>query len=955
MARQEVIFQAMNRGEVSTQLLGRTDVEHLRMAAQTQENWQPRVLGPMSLRPGSEYIETTLNSLPAKMLPFVAQFNDTAVIELTGNAMRVLVDDEIVTRNAVGTVIPGLGSGSWNIVRQTGTSQVTLNNDGLTFYNLNIGASAAVNIEVNVALADVKKEHGVRLVVTTGPIVFKIGSVNGGDDLFLSAILDTGTYSLAYTPLGQTIWFEFDSAIGPETYSTVRTTQTQGYQEVNVAYIVTEPPGPMTIPSPWPLYVLQAPCQIRQAPSGDVLFIAASGIPQQKIVRYSVTSWSIQLYKPVKGPMSAVPGGSSVILSIGDQVGNTTLTSNQPIFTTDDIGTLFRLFYWQQFVDRVISFSGTWSDAIRVTGVSTISVVSGNSIVDESVPDRNFYISISGTWTGTVTLQRSFSSPTTDYNDYLTYTSNQTNVEIDDSLNNEIVYYRMGCHAGALTSGAPTINISTSGGGGEGVVHVTGYVNSTELEIEVLVIPPFYGPAYDWHQSEWSADRGYPTAVAIHEGRLWWAGSDRWWGSTSDDYSNFDFDEIGDSSYIDITVGQGPIANVNWLLSIDSLLAGGDTQIIVARSDAIQDPLTPTNFNLRFSTSQGSAPIQGVKVDNTCIFVNQSTGRIFRAIYDLYTYNYKCVELSNLNPDIGGYPGPGNLPFGFVAMAVQRNPDTIIHLVRADGQMVCLIFDEADDVKAFWRKTTAGKYEDVIVLPGEIEDRVYVVVNRASGRFIERFARLDECYGDSICKLVDSHVVYTGPATTTISAPWLAGQQVAVWANGADVFNVVDNVPGLLTLDANGNGTLPAATTPIVFGLTYKAQYLSSKLAYGAQRGSAVNEVKKIDHIGFVLQNTHYQGLRYGSFPFNPTRNGYVVGDFNTTPSVLWDNNAPIDDMPLVENGVDIPANTIWMLYDKVKMEWSGNADTDARIYLTAASPRPATVVAATIAMESQG
>ncbi len=936
MARQDPVFTALNRGEVSTQLLGRTDIEHLRLAAQIQENWQPRVLGPMSLRPGSAMIGQP-RAEPAKLVPFVAQFDDTAVIELTDSVMRVWVNDAVVTRNSVATVIPGFGS--WTVARQTGTAQYAIGDSGLGIWGLNAGASCAIRTAVSVGPDDIGREHGVSVNVANGPIIFRIGSSAGADDLFPSETLDTGIYSLAFTPASGTVYVELASAIAPEAYSTVRKSQPQGLYQVTVWSVAIESAGPMQLLTPWTAAMIQAPCKLRFASSADVIFVAAPGTPQNQIVRYGVTSWSIVRYRPVKGPMVATPGDKSIVLTIPPTsdghtpVGNTVLDASQPFFTPDDVGTLFRLYHWRQDFTQTITSGDTWTDAIRVSGVSVVSEISGGSVVDVPTIDRVFGIVSTGTWSGTLMLQRSFDGYSTGFNDYKPFTSNIPSQAVTDSLNNVIVYYRLGFHADGFTSGSATCTISYPGGGGEGIVHVTGYVSPTQVNVEILVPPSAYGSAFDWRQSQWSPKQGYPSAVAIHEGRLWWAGADRWWGSTSDDYSNFDFDQIGDSAYIDIAVGQGPIADINWLLSIDNLLGGGDTQIIVARSDAIQTPLTPTNFNLRFSTTQGTAKIQGVKIDNRAIFVNQSGRRIFLASYDLYTYNYKAVELTNLNPDIGGWAGGG-----FVAMAVQRNPDTIVHLVRADGQMVCLLYDVDDDVKAFWRKTTAGSYKDVILLPGNIEDQVYALVARANGTFIEKFARLDECFGDAVCKLVDCHSVYLGAATTSISAPWLAGRQIAVWADGIDA--------GPIQLDGSGHGTLATAASHITFGLPYKAEFLSTKLAYGAQMGTALNEIKRADHIGLVLQNTHCRGVRYGAFPLNPVRNGGT--DF-------WDSAAPIDDMPMVEKGLEVPPDTIWAHYDNIRMEWPGDSDTDARIYLEAASPRPATVMAVTFSMETVG
>lgn len=979
MARNDPILVAFNRGEISTQLLGRTDLEHLRLAAQIMENWQPRVLGPMTLRPGSEYVgPVNQGTVPTTIWPFIAASNDTAVLELQPNQLRVWVIDPtgpdyaitLVTRAAVGTIVPGFGSGNWFVTQQTGTAAVVINAGGVAFGNLNIGANVGVACAVTIASADVGVEHAIRLTVVDGPIKFAIGNTQNDDALFGTETLDTGVYSMAFTPpQAGSIFLQINSAIGSENFNTVSTTQPQGIQTTSVSSISLEPDGPMTLPTPWPASVLMdqpnaAPSIIRETSSADVVFVACLGIPQQQINRYSTTSWSVVEYKSVKGPMSATIGSSAIILSVSDQTGNVSLTSNQPTFSQDDVGTLFRLFHNQQHLTQVLSFNATNSDSVRITGVSTISIVVAGTLIDEPTIDRTFAWLIAGSWTGSVALQRSFSGLTTDYSDYQVITANASGQIVDDGLNNEIVYYRFQLRG----SGNATVSILYPGGGGAGVCRVTSYVDPQTLDVEVLVPFSQSGAAFDWHQSEWSGVQGYPTSTAIHEGRLWWAGADRWWGSTSDDYTNFDFDEIGDAAYIDVQVGQGPIANINWLLSLDSLLGGGDTQIIAARSDAIQDPLTPTNFNLRFSTTQGSAAIQAIKIDNIAVFVTQSQRKIFEAIYDLYTYNYKASEISNLNPDIGA---PGSAPDahsgGYIGMAVQRNPDTVISLIRSDGQIVCLLRDLDDDVKAFWRKTTPGTFDNVIVFPGLVEDMVVVTVTRGGQRGLERFARLDECTGDNICKLSDAFFTYTGAPTTTFTAPWLANQLVAVWIDGTDASLTLDeegNPPagftnGLLQLDRGGTGILPTAAQNITAGLQYTANWLSTKLAYAAQQGTAINETKRVDHIGLVLQNTHNLGLRYQSYVINPQQGLGSFGsdfgsDFNSGPdNPLYDNNSPIDYMPRVEEGVILENDLIWAYYDQRRFEFPANSSTDVRILLQAASPRPATVIAMTLEIET--
>jgi hypothetical protein len=38
----------------------------------------------------------------------------------------------------------------------------------------------------------------------------------------------------------------------------------------------------------------------------------------------------------------------------------------------------------------------------------------------------------------------------------------------------------------------------------------------------------------------------------------------------------------------------------------------------------------------------------------------------------------------------------------------------------------------------------------------------------------------------------------------------------------------------------------------------------SAKLAYAAQKGTALTQTNKVDHVGFILIDTHHAGVEYG-------------------------------------------------------------------------------------------
>ena len=65
---------------------------------------------------------------------------------------------------------------------------------------------------------------------------------------------------------------------------------------------------------------------------------------------------------------------------------------------------------------------------------------------------------------------------------------------------------------------------------------------------------------------------------------------------------------------------------------------------------------------------------------------------------------------------------------------------------------------------------------------------------------------------------------------------------------------------------SGGAATLPNGqqATTITACLGYVAPFMSAKLAYAAQLGSALAQKKRIDHLGLVMYNTYSQGVQFG-------------------------------------------------------------------------------------------
>jgi len=453
-------------------------------------------------------------------------------------------------------------------------------------------------------------------------------------------------------------------------------------------------------------------------------------------------------------------------------------------------------------------------------------------------------------------------------------------------------------------------------GAGVGILYSVN--TSTYVQAEVLTDLGGTNASIYWALGAWADYKYWPSSVALAEGRLWWTGKDTIDASVSDDYFNYDPTVEGDSGPITRTLGSGPVNKINWILSLQRILVGGDGAEFVVRSNSFDEPLTPTNFTIKNPSNQGSAQIQAVKIDRTGIYAQRGGTRVMELSYDGTDLEYSSTDLTVLSPEV--------CEPQIKRIAIQRQPDTRIHCVLSDGTVAILIYDRAENVRCWVKYETDGLVEDAVVLvsaAGETEDNVYYVVNRtingATVRYLEKWAKESECEGAAVNKNLDSHIIYSGSSTTIMTGlSHLEGESVKVWA-GKDL--------GSYTVSA-GSITLSEAVTSAVIGLSYTAQWQSSKLAYGAREGTALLQKKNINNLGVILRNTHYQGLKYGP-------------NFST-----------LDDLPLVQGAAAIADDTIHTSYDEETFSFQGRWDTDARLCLQSQSPNPCNVLAAIIGLE---
>lgn len=883
---------SLNAGCVSKLALGRVDLAKLRMAMEIQENLLPKVLGPASFRPGTAFQAATKDNATARLLPFVFNASTTAELELTANAMRVLLDGQPLTRPAVTAAVTN-GSfatdlSGWTVSDEVGASSAW--SGGGVLVLTGTGDNAAILVQ-DVVVHQPGVEHALRIVVDRGPVTIAVGISPAEDDLVRRTQLRTGEHSIAFTPSG--------------TFR-IRISSTADVPRA-VSSVTLEAAGTVVLATPWGADDIR---QVRTDQSGDVLFCACAGHQQRRIERRSQRSWSVVTYDVANGPFLASNASSTTIAPSGFD-GIVSLTASKSTFRPEHVGALFRLTQGGQHAYASLAGDDQYTSYIRVTGVG---------------PQRAFIVdlSASGTWAGTLTLQRSLATPGA-WTDIAGYTVPGATGAHTDGLDNQIVYYRIGFKPGQYTSGVAEPVLVFSSGEQTSVFRVVSYDSATLVYAEVLKRPSRQSTTANWAEGAWSGVRGWPSAVRFHDGRLWWAKDDMVYGSVSDAFDDFDAETEGDSAPIARSIATGGFERINWLLSLQRLIAGTEGQEVSIRSSSFDEPLTPTQFTARTISTRGAADLDPVRVDSSGVYAQRSRGRVLEVRYSAEAQDYSVADLTRVNEDI--------CQPGVVELAVQREPETRIWVVLEDGTCAVLTYERTDEVVAWASVTFPGGFvESVCATPGEGEDRVSFVVRRTVAgnvvRFVETLAHSSDCIGGDLSKNLDSHILYSGAATTTISGlGHLEGEDVAVWGDGQAI------VDGRAPVTVTGGAiALPTAVSEAVIGIPYGWRLKSAKLAYGARQGSsALFQRKRVSSLGILAADFGWNGLRYGN-------------DF--TPAAMR-------SLPSIYRGQTLAPGQTLDTYDYDLASFPGGWDTDARVCIEGVSPYPATLLGLVIGISA--
>ena len=273
------------------------------------------------------------------------------------------------------------------------------------------------------------------------------------------------------------------------------------------------------------------------------------------------------------------------------------------------------------------------------------------------------------------------------------------------------------------------VNQYIDGNGGR--VRVTEYVSGTV--VNGVTVIPFYTTdgITDWdyisgYEDAWSAQRGYPSTCLFAQQRLWFGGSKSLpahiWASRLDDYNNFRNAGNYDNDAIDITMlTNNRIMNMIEQRGIHIFTSGDEWTIQ-------EGTYTPDKISITKNTNNGSLPVTPAILSGAIVFVEKNGKSLLS-----YIYNYD--QASFVTDNISLFSNLVQHPIAFdTEVNSSKDKSDFLYLVLDDGTMLCgcvLLDQRITSISEF---RTNGNVKDVCCLL----DEVYLLVDRNGTLCLEK-------------------------------------------------------------------------------------------------------------------------------------------------------------------------------------------------------------------------
>ncbi len=467
-----------------------------------------------------------------------------------------------------------------------------------------------------------------------------------------------------------------------------------------------------------------------------------------------------------------------------------------------------------------------------------------------------------------------------------------------------------------------------------GIARITAVASATSATATIIRRLPdslTSVPSEKWAHQAWSVAEGWPSLVALFQGRLIHFKGIDIYGSVAGDFGGgrVNYSAFTESGRIEtdlafrrtISISDPPL----WVSADRQLLIGTANLEMAIGPQANGTAFSGTNIQADPQSYYGSQAVFPVKIGTETVFVERGGRRVRSADYDFGRDRYDAPDLNATSRHI---TAGGIRQLGF-----QRVPHALVYAVRGDGQMMVHAKTRAD-VRGWTRFKLGGGARalsavSIVNSSGQADD-IWLLVERTDGtgtlvREIWRQTAWREL-GTPIEEsfYVDGGVTFDLAAgTSTVNVPHLGGQTVDALINGVVAKGLVVAPGGLLTLPA---GNVPSVAFKLVVGLPYTAIATTMRPELRDGKGSTAGlRQRVVNVITRVLETLGLSITAPGGTPeelvlraanqamdeqvplFSGNAGGLVDAEFDREGRATWISDKPLPaTITLVAHNMDV-------------------------------------------------
>lgn len=842
-------------GELSPRMFSRVDFKKYANGLERLENGVVLVTGGATRRAGSQFIakSKSTSAFQASMVQdnafqsghhdsvvlrdFVFNTNDAMVLEWGPGYIRFFKNREQVLGSSTGGEIVVNGTfptdlSSWALQQDNGGT-VTWEAPGKAKLAPGLVGLAGISQTLSGLVAGTK--YVIEFAVDNANLTFDIGSTLGAGDIFQPTTVTPGNYRLVFLAASTTAVINFKA---------LATAAITRLDNVTVKETVV-----LEVPTPYKAADIRS---LRFAQIADTMYIAHRSHNPKKLTRLADALWTIQDVVFSPPPTEEIPLAPNAILTPGAVVGiGVTFTTDVAAFIVGDKGRQIKSRGGVAVITVVNSTTNVTVDIIQPF-LDTDPIGSGNWTMDGS-PNASATISAAAPVNDKVTVTLSIAGfRSSDVGAFLKI--NQWILEIVTVTSDTLV-------------SAKVVKAQPDGLG------LTAVAGSWFLENE-----------------SWTEANGFPECVAFFEQRLLFSKGQDFWGSRIGDFENFGTGPDDDDSYR-FPIVSGQVDIIRWMKSMDFMLFGtiGTEYKIEAGVDLTITPNNPPKAYPQSAWGSDPEP-DAIRAGAAVIFLQRGRqqvremGKAFEVGMDAYS----AADLSILSNHL--------FSSGVTEMARSSAPASYLLAVLANGSMAVAAYERPEEVIAWGKFTTDGKYKSVTVIPNKCGsgDEVWTLVERTINGRSDLFVEVFDGQLNTDCALVYEGT--TSPADGVVGLGHLESETVDVLRTTQSAFqasafqmSAFQSVRSTYTTDTVVGGflDLPVPAMRVEAGLHYDTTIKTLRIEMANPSGTAHFRAKRTNTIYVRFLCTRGGGVSVDDENV-PLSNTLEIQDWSKQANLGW-------------------------------------------------------------------